>query len=205
MWVPLDLLRCDVRRRPNGHVLSGHGLRLAEAPAEPEVGKVNVLSFVEQDVGGLHVAVHQPARMGYVERVRDLGENRDRAGRIECSLDAEELLQVAALDEAHDEIELSFDLAGAVHRDDVRVLEGGCKLRLGQEPGTEAGIGRQLRRDELHGDFSLELNVVGEADEAHPAAAEKPLDPITGQLTASLDIWCQHRGDLPPEAPTVEP
>ena len=78
---------------------------------------------VEQDVRRLDVAVDEALRMRGVEGVRDLRADRDRPARIQLLLVREQHLQIAAVREAHDEVELSVHLAGVVDRDDVRMLE----------------------------------------------------------------------------------
>ena len=50
---------------------------------QPEVAQVRVPGLVEEHVGRLHVPVDEPARMGSVERVRHLGDDSERARRLE--------------------------------------------------------------------------------------------------------------------------
>jgi hypothetical protein len=68
-----------------------------------------------------------------VERLRDLRDDRERPFRLEPPFCAQERLEVPALYEAHDEEELTVDLAGVVDRHDGRMLERGSQLRLRQK------------------------------------------------------------------------
>ena len=68
--------------------------------AEPEVGQVHVVlppaarGGVEQHVGRLHVAVHQPARVRRVQRRPHLGDDVDDPGGGQRTLDVEQRADV---------------------------------------------------------------------------------------------------------------
>ena len=81
--------------------------------------------------------MHEPARVSGIERLCDLAADRDRAGGIERSLLTQERFEIGALHVAHGQIELTLVLAGVVDRNDVRVLERGGELGLGQEALAE--------------------------------------------------------------------
>ena len=49
---------------------------------------------VEEDVGGLHVAMHETARVGRIQGARDLREDSDRVRRVERAV-LEALFQVS--------------------------------------------------------------------------------------------------------------
>ena len=71
-----DLLGREVVERADH--LAGVGRRAAELLGDAEVGQVRVVVLVEQDVGRLHVAVHEPAPVRGVEGAGDLGQDRER-------------------------------------------------------------------------------------------------------------------------------
>ena len=91
--------------------------------------------------------------MSGVERCGDLGDDRHGVGGVEGSL-AEQCLQVGALDVAHRDEDAPVCLSGFVDRDDVRVVERGGELGLGQEPLPEVAVLGQLGREELQGDLA---------------------------------------------------
>ncbi len=76
---------------PDGAAVARRAALLVESPGQPEVGEVDVLVLVEQHIGGLDVPVHEAFRVGRVECVRDLAADRQRAGRFERTLGAQEL------------------------------------------------------------------------------------------------------------------
>ena len=115
---PVDLLARDllgrdvVGRAHEVAVVADPGL-LGDPPRDAEVGQVDVVGAVrprarvEEHVRGLHVAVHETARMCGVERARDLRDDADRVRRVEAAA-LEARFQVASLDVAHrDEEQLS--------------------------------------------------------------------------------------------------
>ena len=91
-----------------------------------------MLLGVEQDVGGLHVAVHKPAFVGCVQR-QPPGYRSRWPAPAERSLVAQEGLQVRALDVTHGQVELTLVLSRVVDRDDVGVFERGGELGVVQE------------------------------------------------------------------------
>ena len=119
----LDLLRRDVRRRAERQAGIEARRLLGQPAREPEVGEVDVLALVEEHVRGLHVTVDQARLVGGVERGGDLRADLIARRRVELPLVGKELLQITAVGEAHDEVQLAVDLARVVDRDDIRMLE----------------------------------------------------------------------------------
>ena len=68
-------------------------------------------------------------------------------------------------------------LARVEQREDVRVLEVGRRLDLGEEPFGTDHCG-QLGLEDLQGDLAFVLQVVGQVDRGHPAFAELTLDRV---------------------------
>ena len=91
----------------------------------------------------------------------------------------------------HREVQAAVDLAGAVDRHDVRMLERRCELGFAQEAVVEALVEREIGRDELQRDGSLQPQVERAVDDAHPAAADLRLDPVAEELVADQNV--RHR------------
>jgi hypothetical protein len=164
---------------------------------QPEVGEVDVLRSVEQSVRRLDVSMDKAACVRSVEGVGELGDERERAPRLERPLALEKLLEVRAFDEAHGDVELPVNLAGGVDRDDVGMVERCSQLRFAQEPLAEAVVRRQLGRQQLQSDLPLQAEVVGPVDHAHPAAPQQRLDSIADELGPDSRIFRYRHGLLP--------
>ena len=121
--LPLDLFGRDVRGRSERDAGVEARRLLRESPGEPEVREIDMAPAVEQDIRRLDVAVYETLPMRGVECVSDLRADRDRPARVQLLLVSEQHLQIAAVCQTHDEVELPVDLAGVVDRDDVRMLE----------------------------------------------------------------------------------
>src|SRR5215208_25208 len=114
------------------------------------------------------------------------------ARRRQLALGVEQRPQVAALHEAHGEVELSVVLPRLVDGDHVRMVERRGEARLAEETGAEALVLRQLRRDQLERHGALERQVCRPVDDAHAAATDQRLDPVAGESRARSER-CLHR------------
>ena len=187
--LPGDLLGCDVvdgaqqtpvfaRLRP---VVDA--LREAEVRQVDVVGAVGAGARVEQHVGGLHVAMHETARMGRIQGTRQLRQDADRVGRIQTAA-SESLVQVMPLDVSHGDEEEVVGRAGLVDRDDVRVVDRRRELRLAEEAVAERPVLGEGGGQQLHRDLPLESEIFGQVDDAHAPRAQQRVDPVAGELGA---------------------
>ncbi len=153
-------------------VRSGSALfrRLPDRARDPEVGDDRVV-VLEQDVGRLDVAVHDPLPMRVVERIRHFLGQVDHFGDGERSVAHESLLQRLAVDERHRVVQDPRRLACAEERDHVRMPKRGGHLDLASEAfGVHAGP--DLCGDDLHDHSSIERDLERLEDAAHTTPAE---------------------------------
>ena len=68
------------------------------------------------------------------------------------------------------------------------MVERGGKPRLEQEPFAEAGVGGQLRGEQLQRDPAPEAQLLGEVDDPHPAAAQQRIDAVAGKLGSAVEV-----------------
>ena len=128
--------------------------------------------------------MHEPVLVGGVEGRGHAVGDRQRAGRLEGALAAQQRAQVGAVDVAHDQVQPSVDLAGVVDGDDVRVVEARGEARLPQQPLAEGGVVGALRGEQLDGHVASEALVVRPEHLAHAAAADARIDAVAGELVA---------------------
>ena len=145
---------------------------LVEPPGEPEVGEIDVLRLVEQDVRRLHVPVHEARGVRGVERRRDLARRSPGLAPGRALPRSQERPEVGAVDEPHREVEAAVDVAGVVDRDHVRMLERHRELGLAGEPLAETLVQRESGATSLSATVRFEPQVVGAVDDAHPAPAD---------------------------------
>ncbi len=146
--------------------------------------------LADEDVLRLDVPMGESGPVSRIERVRDLGEDRDRAGRLQIAV-GDQLLEVGAANEPHREEQRLCDLARLVDRNDVRVVDPGLKNALAAKSLAEVHILEEVRRQELERDRAIERKLRGLVHDAHPTLAQDVLDPVPGH-----DIpWRQHLTD----------
>jgi hypothetical protein len=93
-------------------------------------------------------------------------------------LHLEPLPQRLPFHERHHIVEQSRGLPRVIQRENVGVLQGRGDFDLAEEP-LAAEHGRQVGFEQLDGDASAVLQVLGEKDDCHPAVAKLPFDPIS--------------------------
>ncbi len=135
---------------------------------------------MEQDILRLDVAVDDPPLVGVVERRGDGARDPQRLIERERALALQALAQALALDERHHVVKEAIGLARIDERQDVRVLELRGEADLAQKPLGAEHRG-ELGPEHLEGDEPVVLEVCGEIDRGHPAAAELALDRVAAR------------------------
>jgi hypothetical protein len=147
------------------------------------------MPIADEDVVRLDVAVQQPCRVRGVEGVAGLLHEAQRARCVQFAR-ADQVGQGAPFHQPHGEKQLARrDLADLVDVEHVRVLDRGLEPRLPLEARDERGVLGELRSQDLQRDRALQRGLDRLVDDAHPAAAQHPLDLIAADRLA----WLEHR------------
>ena len=117
------------------------------------------------------------ALVGELEGTRDFLGQSHRVLDGELFLAGEAAAEGLTLDKGHDVVEKAIGLARIDESENVRVLEAGRGLDLGEE-AVAADDGAQLGMEDLDGDLAAVLQVFGEVDSGHAALAELALEAI---------------------------
>ena len=174
------LLGREVLRRAHHDVVAGQvGVGRLEALGDPEVGQQDTTVGRDQDVAGLHVAVHEAGLVGVVERRRDA--RADVAGQLgaEALLGVEQLPQALAVDELHHHGLAPVLFEHVVHRDDVRVVQAGGGDGLAAEALGDDGVGGEVRLEPFHRHLAVEREVGGQPHLGHATLGELPLQLVS--------------------------
>ncbi len=136
----------------------------SSCPDAPAVGP-------DADVLGLDVAVDDPELVRLAEGVGELGRDLDDFRERHRS-HRHSVAEGAALHELHGDERRSVGLVDLVDCGDVRMVDGGGRLRLPDETLDALLVGRDLLGEDLEGDLPAELGVLGRVDGPHPAATD---------------------------------
>ena len=105
-------------------------------------------------------------------------------GQAPVRLAGQELGQGRPLVEGHGQEAHAFVLADLIDGADVRVVEGGGGLGLAAEADLVGGAHGAPVVEKLDRHLAAQLDVLGEVDDPHAAAAERPEQPVVGDLPA---------------------
>ena len=131
--------------------------------------------------------MNQPVLVREIKRVSDLRAHPQSPLRAERPI-MDQRLQVAALDVAHRHKQVAVTVSGLVDRDDVRVVEARRQLRLSQKTLPKPVVQGERRRQQLERHRTAQARVLAQVDDAHPAAAQQPLDPVPEQFAVSRKL-----------------
>ncbi|MEZ4238788.1 MAG: hypothetical protein R3F59_22075 [Myxococcota bacterium] len=171
--VHVEPLGREVRQAPHHDV----ALRVGRAredlgDGDAEVEQLDVAVTANADVRRLHVAVDDAGVVGELQRRQHAHQHPHGHARRQRAL-GEALDHRAAGHELHHEVDGIAVGPGLVQRDHVRVLQAGHHLGLLQQPAPDLVVGRELRRDELHGPEGLAVLVEGPVDRGGAPGADR--------------------------------
>ena len=168
---------------------------------DAEVGDLDLVGVVEDQVGRLDVAVDDAPRVRVVERRGHLAHEADHLLRLEARALGEHLRDGLAVDELHGEVGQPALLAQVEERDDPRVGERAGDLRLVVEALDEGAVlgarARDVEADGLDRERPLDQGVEGLVDGPHGAVAQAARDLVAayggGDLVGHLSSAVAHR------------
>src|SRR5439155_3892805 len=149
----LDSLGSDVARGAEKLLL----VLVACGAGDAKVGELRDAPWIDDDVRGLHIAVHDAGGVRRVEGGRDLAhDSRDLVRRQGTTL-CDEVAQGLAGHELHDHECVRAVTTLVEYRDHVRVDDSGGAPRLIREPRAERIV--RARAEHLDRDVAVELGV----------------------------------------------
>ena len=139
--------------------------------SEAEVHDLHVALLGQHDVGRLQIAVQKPAGMGFLERLGDLSCHPQRIGQRECAV-LQPAVQRFARDVLHDEEQRIAIFANFENLADVGMINRRHCHRLAAQTLARVRVSRELARQQLDGDLTIQPRVAGAIDLAHSAGSE---------------------------------
>ena len=170
------LLGAHVCRRPDRHA-GGRQARLfstvGRGACNTEVGHERApVDPVEQNVVGLDVPVHDPARMRVGQGIRHFQQPAAHVVHRQRPTLLHQRGEVVAIDARHHEEHEVPDFVDRIDGDDVRMAQLRGGLRFAQKARAHIAPERQLGWQQLDGDKALEPAVLGAIHDSHSATAD---------------------------------
>ena len=134
--------------------------------------------------------MHDPLAVRRVQRIGDL--NREIEQRFDRKrLAGDPIPQRPPLHQLHGDEGLPLVLVDVVDGADAGVVEGGGRVGLPLEAFERLRVAGEVRGQELEGDETTELRILGLVDDPHAAAAQLLDDTVVG------DALADHGDDSP--------
>ncbi len=176
---PFGLLRRHVGGRAQDQIAPGQPRLAVEHLGQAEVGDPGRVVAGQKDVGRFQVAMHDPQAVGLGDGAGQLLEQPGGPPRRPgCAV--EPMAQTAAGEVFELEEGQAVGLSDMVYLNDVRMLNPGKCLGLGQE--SCGRLGRRVRagQDHLQGAGSIQPDLARPVDDTHAAPAQLAEDLIAG-------------------------
>jgi hypothetical protein len=127
-------------------------------------------SLRNKDVRRLDVAMHNPAGVSRIERIRDLNSQLKQLRNLQRT-PLDHMLEGAPLQILHGDKSLPVLLPDVVDGADVRMVESRSSLRLALKTAEGLSVFGNVVRQELEGNKAVQANVLGLIDNPHATAA----------------------------------
>ena len=158
-------------------VISGDGL------GQPEVQNLHQSRRGHLDVGGLQIAMDDPALVRGVERIGDLPGHRQRLGNRQRP-SRQSIRDRLPLDQLHHQRLDAVGVFDAVNGGDVRMIERRQDARFALEARPSIGIGGEGVRQDLHGHVALQPRVACAIDLAHATCTDALVQLVDAKTAA---------------------
>ena len=181
------LLRAHVTRRSQNDPCDRRGRRRELGPcgrfgsglvvrfSEPEIENFDVALMCDLDVRRLQVAMDDPFAMRLADRFRNLFREVQELEKLQRSA-SDTLGERWAFGEFQDQVPLIVDAQQIVNGSDVGVIQAREKLGLALKAAERRAIGGEISRQNLDGDFALEVGIFRTVNTSHAPAAEQIQD-----------------------------
>ena len=187
---PVDLRSLHLLR---GHVVGGaHDVAGARhggggQARHAEVHDLHRAVLVDEDVGGLDVAVHDAGLVRVGQPGQDLHDDRHLPVVGHRRRRSHRLLEVLPLEQLHGDVGRAVGVGAEVEdRDHVGVGHLRHGLGFPREALDQLGVVGNLRHHDLEGHVALEDGVVGEVHHSHRALADRPDDLVLADASGQL-------------------
>ena len=147
------------------------GIAFSQHLRDTEVRDFHASVFIEEQVFGLDVPVHDSVFVRKLQRFADGRHDGQRLLRCEASR-FHRLPQIHAIDELHQQEKVSARLPEVVDGHDVRMVQPGERLRFVAEAFRKHRIAHALRSEEFQSDETVERFLPRFVNDAHPAATK---------------------------------
>jgi hypothetical protein len=165
--------------RPGTHHVprTGHARPIGR-PSNPEVNQIREPILGDQDVGRLHITMHQPDLMRCLQRRRHLLDNRHRPLRRQRTL-IQHRLQITTLDQPHVHEQTPVDLPKTMNRHHMRLIERSRRPRLQPKPPLKILIISELRQQQLQRHHTTRQRIISPPHLPHATPAQQLHQPVT--------------------------
>ncbi len=154
--------------------------RVIQPARDAEVRNQGVAVLGEQNVFGLHVAVHHPVLVGVLQRLAGFPRNPEGIVQPQRPLPAEAVAKAFALDVGHGKPEMAATLARVEDGEHMGMLQSRGQPYFLKET-VRAQAGGEMRMEDLERDRPVVLEVAREVDDGHAAVSELALENISLQ------------------------
>lgn len=134
-------------------------------------------------VGRLQIAMDDPFLVRRIERLGNLARDPERFGERQRAT-RQAIGECRSVDQFENQRGQPIGFLESIDSADVRVVERGEHPRFACEPCSALRVGRQVRRQDLDRDITIELAVAGAIDLAHAAGAKRGDDCVRAEPSA---------------------